>query len=144
MLSKRISSFETNVKLTLTYTGSAVNAKDAGTYTISATYVLNAKGNNYNIVIYNGTLTINPKTITLVWSSNTTYAYDGTNKGPVVVSVNGEAVGEEQDIINSLTYSGYSSQTGTHTAYASLDNDNYIVQNDSCDYTITKTENNTK
>lgn len=128
--------------VTLTYTGNAVNAIDAGTYTISATYVENAKAKNYNITIVNGTLTINPKTVNLVWESDTTYEYDGTKKGPEVVSVSGVSSAESKEIIDSLTYTGYSSSKGTHTATATTSNGNYVLSNNTCEYTIVDSTSN--
>ncbi|RFS21896.1 PKD domain-containing protein [Chitinophaga silvatica] len=121
----------------LTYNGDAQNATNTGTYYITPAG-LNAP--NYNIDYIDGTLTIDPATLT-VTARNDSKIYDGLSySGGKDVDYAGFVNGESQSLVTgNLTYNGDAQNainTGTyHITPAGLNAPNYTI--DYVDGTLT-------
>lgn len=83
---------------TLSYTGTSQGARNAGSYVISPGGL--ASG-NYSINYANGTLTINPATLTIAGSSAANKVYDGTTTAAVTAGTLSGLVGTETLTVNS-------------------------------------------
>ena len=98
-------------------------AKDAGTYTATATVVCNDKNKqNYKLPTENleKTFVVTPKEISIVWGERTLF-YNGTEQAPTATAeglVNGDDC--------TITVSGAATDAGTYTATAT------VVCNDNC------------
>lgn len=117
----------------VTYTGTAVSAKNVGTYQIGAVLTSKAKYSNYSVSITRGTLTITPREITLVWEANDDFEYTGGVLGPVVVDIE-NACDDVAGIISKITYNAGQVEVGNYTRIAYINNNNYVV-NDGSDFT---------
>ncbi len=95
-----------------------------------------AKCNNINIELVNSTAKykILPLEISVIWE-NTTFTYDGLYKVPSVI-VDTADITINPNCIPSLFVSGGATETGTFTATASTLNNNFILLNDTCEFTI--------
>ena len=109
--------------LTVRFTGTAVNAVNAGSnYTLSADTLAGEKYGNYTVTVINGKLTINraPLTVTAVGGSK---VYDGTVFGTPGFMVNGLVGGDTKTELGTPTYSGNGATTanaGSHVLSVSL------------------------
>ncbi len=127
-----------NEVFSLSYTGDAMTAVDAGEYSVNATVAVEgAKYDNYSIAFSPATFTILPKELDIVWSGNN-FLYDGTVKKPTY-EVN--TVMGNDNLSDILTVSIPDSiATGKYTATATLKSGvtNYTIRSGgSYDYSIT-------
>ena len=77
----------------LVYTYNYAQYDNAGDYDITPSGLT---GDNYDITYNNGTLTVNPKEVSLTWGETTSFVYDATNHAPsatVTGLLNGDEVG---------------------------------------------------
>ncbi len=92
-------------------------------------------GANYNKLDSNIKLTVKPKKITITFTSNVIFVYDGNNKAFVQVAAYNTLPQDELEI--KVTYSSqYLINAGEYTATAQIDDMNYEVQGES-EVTIT-------
>lgn len=124
--------------LTLIYGGTALSAKDAGTYQIEATFTAGAKGGNYSVSIVSAQLVIAKKAISVEWSASRNFVYDGSEQYVRVSEVVGAVSGEETSVIGSLVYAGKGIDAGNYTASVTLPSDSnyYFSSVQSCAYSI--------
>ena len=115
---------------------------DAGTHTITLSKTDKNLAKNYNITLVNGTLTVEKKDISLVWSTENEFEYDGNTKSISVTGITGldDFTTEEiNEIINSISYTGNGeSEVGNYDVTATLNNNNFNVSNSSSSYKITE------
>lgn len=124
--------------LTLIYGGTALSAKDAGTYQIEATFTAEAKGGNYSVSIVSAQLVIAKKAISVEWSASRNFVYKGSEQYVRVSEVVGAVSGEETSVIGSLVYAGKGIDAGNYTASVTLPSDSnyYFSSVQSCAYSI--------
>ena len=122
--------------------GEGAEATDAGEYDFTAEFVVS---DNYELtVVYesgtHSTLTIEKRSVTLVWQSERTFVYDGTAHSLSVTEISGCVSGEEPALLRALTYTGGSAETGSHTMTAIIPSDgvwsNYECDRVTCSYTV--------
>ena len=111
-----------------TATYSQKDLVDAGTYEITAT--INGNGNYSGQVTLTATLTINPKEVAVNWT-NTTFEYDGNKHMPIASA--------EIEVVVNVKEGTDGISAGTHTAVATMKNENknYKLTNTEVNYTIT-------
>jgi hypothetical protein len=117
---------ESVISGSVTYSGSAVGAINAGTYTITPE-VSGLSANNYTFKAVNGTLTIDKATptVNITWSHAT---YDGTTH-PASATVSGVGTAPENvGAANSLTYYAGSTTMGIPLSAAPKDDGTYMVK----------------
>lgn len=107
--------------LTIGMYGIGASATDAGEYTFSVSVI--ATSDYDTEVVYPGDksyalLTIEKRSVTLVWQTDRELESDGTVKGIEVVGVEGCVADEEQTLLGLITYTGGSSEEGSHTMTA--------------------------
>ena len=107
--------------LTIGMYGIGASATDAGEYTFSVSVI--ATSDYDTEVVYPGDesyalLTIEKRSVTLVWQTDRELEGDGTVKGIEVVGVEGCVADEEQALLGLITYTGGSSEEGSHTMTA--------------------------
>ena len=94
---------------------------------------------NYDITFVNGTLTVNPKEISLTWG-NTDFTYNGTEQTPAV-TVDGLVHNDSPESVVRVTggETNANAKTGetSYTATATLTNSNYTLSGDSPTTTTT-------
>lgn len=124
------------------YTSEATSKVDAGKYDIfvtfpDATEVLK----NYSYNIDKGAATIEKRTVTVTWESDTALIYSGAAQHPEVQSI--DVVERDRDsYLNNLTYSGAKVNAGNgYTAEVSFRDgssfsNNYTLNNTTCGYSI--------
>ena len=104
-----------------------VNGKNT---TVGDEYVAVASISNDNYVINENTkstaYSIVAKTIEIEWS-NTELIYNGSEQKPTATVKAGEICEGDTCVV---TVTGAQTGAGTYTAYASLDNENYVISND--------------
>lgn len=131
---------EDGLGYTLTGTSKAI---DAGTYTAKATLTSNYIWSDGTIEDKTLEWTISPYTITVFWSGNTSFVYDGLAKAPIVSS---PIAGLRNEKVN-ISVDGAKVNVGTDyiaTAYISSVTDgqeninNYKLTNDKKMFSITK------
>ena len=106
--------------------GIGASATDAGEYTFSVS--VTASSDYDTEVVYPGDksyalLTIEKRQVTLVWQTDRELESDGTVKGIEVVGVEGCVADEEQTLLGLITYTGGSSEEGSHTMTAVIPSD---------------------
>ena len=123
----------------ISFTGDAVNAKDAGTYDIIIVFNEGIKYNNYNVTIVNGTLKIEKRSVEIVWQDERTFDYDGTYHSIEANGGNNIVYGETSLFLQQLSYSGDQVNAGTHEMTCTIaSNSNYVITNNTCNNTINK------
>ena len=104
-----------------------------GTYKLSASGV---QSDNYKITYRNGSLTVNPKTITFTWPENRTFTYNGNEQGIQAV-ISGKA--KETDDVRVGSYVADQSQNISNQATAAGEYTakvNALIGNDAGNYTF--------
>lgn len=123
----------------ISYSGNAINAKDAGVYNVELVLSEGYKYNNYNIIVTNGKLTINKRSVAVEWQSERTFTYDGTYHSIEAIGGSNIVVGETSLFLSQLSYSGDNVNAGTHDMICTISSDsNYVITNSTCKYTIDK------
>ena len=129
----------------VTPSGAGAAATDAGSYPFTLTPVVaEAYAKNYSIVgDFNGTISIDKLPVTLVWSTDREFVYDGTAQHPTVTGVTdieGVLESEKGEILASVVYGGDKDAThaGDYTVTATLPEDgNYeVTEGGGCEFTI--------
>ena len=105
----------------LTFTGGYEWRGNAGTYTVTPAMAEGESLDNYDVTFVSGTLTVEPKTVTLTWM-NTDLTYNGKAQAPSVI-VNGVLAGDSctATITGAQTYPDY----GYTATAVGLSNRNY-------------------
>ena len=121
-----------DIVIGVTPSGAGATAIDAGSYAFVLTPVVaEAYAKNYSIVgDFNGTIHIAKLSVTLVWSTDREFVYDGTAQRPGVTDIVGVLEGEKGEILASVIYGAGSDAThaGDYTVTATLPEDgNYAV-----------------
>ncbi|HIU98671.1 MAG TPA: hypothetical protein IAC73_02365, partial [Candidatus Limadaptatus stercoripullorum] len=126
----------------VTPSGAGATATDAGSYSFTLTPVVaEAYAKNYSIVgDFNGTISIDKLSVTLVWSTNREFVYDGTAQRPEVTDIVGVLESEKDEVLASVIYGAGSDAThaGNYTVTATLPEDgNYeVTEGGGCEFTI--------
>ena len=103
---------------TLTYGYNYEKGNKTGEYVITPSGLT---ADNYEINFVSGTLTVEPKEITVAWGEQTSFIYNGTEQAPTATA---EGLVNDDDC--SITVSGAAKEVGTYTATATVVcNDNY-------------------
>ena len=116
--------------------GCLVPSKNAGQYTYSVTSLLN-KNYSFDKDSASCILVINPKPVTLVWSDETTFNYDGANHVPeytIDELVAGDVINFQMTIANCVNAGEYT----INIEPTSVSNGNYSVSSVDCHFTIQK------
>lgn len=131
-----------DIVIGVTPSGAGAAATDAGSYPFTLTPVAaEAYAKNYSLVgDFNGTIRIDKLSVTLVWSADREFVYDGTAQHPTVTGVTGVLENEKGEILASVIYGAGSDAThaGDYTVTATLPEDgNYeVTEGGGCDFTI--------
>lgn len=122
--------------VSITVNGASRNA----TVDITATAISN--DTNYRISNSTQLYTINPRPVTLIWPSLTTFEYNGLEQSPVVESISGAVTGEETTLLNTINYLNRQKNAGSgYNVTASLTDSNYTISSgESCSFTINQKE----
>lgn len=126
----------------VTPSGAGATAKVAGSYPFTLTPVVaEAYAKNYSIVgDFNGTIRIDKLSVTLVWSTDREFVYDGTAQRPEVTDIVGVLESEKDEVLASVVYGGDKDAThaGDYTVTATLPEDgNYeVTEGGGCEFTI--------
>ena len=126
----------------VTPSGAGAAATDAGSYPFTLTPVVaEAYAKNYSLIgDFNGTIHIAKLSVTLVWSADREFVYDGTAQYPTVIGVTGAVPGEEDEVVASVVYGGDKDAThaGDYTVTATLPEDgNYeVTEGGECGFVI--------
>lgn len=125
--------------VTISINGSAVGAVDAGSYEITLSAAMNALAKNYDVELVDGTLTIEKRTVTMVWDEVNSFVHDGSEKSITVKEITGLddfSASEITEILNSIVYEGNGEkEVGSYTVTAKL-SDNFTINNATSTYTI--------
>lgn len=124
------------------FSGDAVSAKDAGTYTLYVSLAPNQTTANYNITYNSATFEIYKKKVNLVWS-NASFEWDGNTHSPKIVEAGQPYEGQTE-----VSYKYYDSKgtplgsapkdAGTYTVEAVVQSKNFDFGNTKISFTITK------
>ena len=131
-----------DIVIGVTPSGAGATAIDAGSYTFTLTPVAaEAYAKNYSLVgDFNGTIRIDKLSVTLVWSTDREFVYDGTAQRPEVTGIEGVLENEKGEILASVLYGGDTDAThaGNYTVTATLPEDgNYeVTEGGGCEFTI--------
>ena len=126
----------------VTPSGAGATAADAGSYAFVLTPVVaDAYAKNYAIVgDFNGTIRIAKLSVTMVWSADREFVYDGTAQRPEVTDIEGVLENEKGEILASVLYGGDTDAThaGDYTVTATLPEDgNYeVTEGGECGFVI--------
>lgn len=126
----------------VTPSGAGATAIDAGSYTFTLTPVAaEAYAKNYSLVgDFNGTIRIDKLPVTMVWSADREFVYDGTAQRPEVTDIVGVLESEKDEVLASVIYGAGSDAThaGDYTVTATLPEDgNYeVTEGGGCEFTI--------
>lgn len=126
----------------VTPSGAGATAADAGSYAFVLTPVVaDAYAKNYSLVgDFNGTIHIAKLSVTLIWSTDREFVYDGTAQRPGVTDIVGVLEGEKGEILASVVYGGDKDAThaGDYTVTATLPEDgNYeVTEGGECGFVI--------
>jgi hypothetical protein len=115
---------------TVTYEGNT--GTNVGTYNATATVTANDDSNYKGSVTYDGTLTINPATVTINWVGDT-FVFNNAEQAPTAsyVDLNGTTV--------NLTVTGAQTNVGTgYVASTTITDANYTATNTTHNFDITK------
>lgn len=131
-----------DIVIGVTPSGAGAAAIDAGSYAFTLTPVVaEAYAKNYSIVgDFNGTIHIAKLSVTLVWSTDREFVYDGTAQRPGVTDIEGVLDDEKGEILASVIYGGDKDAThaGDYTVTATLPEDgNYeVTEGGECGFVI--------
>ena len=131
-----------DIVIGVTPSGAGATAIDAGSYTFTLTPVAaEAYAKNYSLVgDFNGTIRIDKLPVTLVWSADREFVYDGTAQRPEVTDIEGVLENEKGEILASVLYGGDTDAThaGDYTVTATLPEDgNYeVTEGGECGFVI--------
>ena len=131
-----------DIVIGVTPSGAGATAIDAGSYTFTLTPVVaEAYAKNYSLVgDFNGTIRIDKLSVTLVWSTDREFVYDGTAQRPEVTDIEGVLENEKGEILASVIYGGDTDAThaGDYTVTATLPEDgNYeVTEGGECGFVI--------
>ena len=131
-----------DIVIGVTPSGAGAAAIDAGSYTFTLTPVAaEAYAKNYSLVgDFNGTIRIDKLSVTLVWSADREFVYDGTAQRPEVTDIVGVLEDEKGEILASVLYGGDTDAThaGDYTVTATLPEDgNYeVTEGGECGFVI--------
>lgn len=131
-----------DIVIGVTPSGAGATAIDAGSYTFTLTPVVaEAYAKNYSLVgDFNGTIRIDKLSVTLVWSTDREFVYDGTAQRPEVTGIAGVLENEKDEILASVLYGAGSDAThaGDYTVTATLPEDgNYeVTEGGECGFVI--------
>ena len=131
-----------DIVIGVTSSGAGAAATDAGSYPFTLTPVAaEAYAKNYSLVgDFNGTISIDKLSVTLVWSTDREFVYDGTAQRPGVTDIVGVLEGEKGEILASVIYGAGSDAThaGDYTVTATLPEDgNYeVTEGGECGFVI--------
>ena len=131
-----------DIVIGVTPSGAGAAAIDAGSYPFTLTPVAaEAYAKNYSLVgDFNGTISIDKLPVTMVWSADREFVYDGTAQHPTVTGVAGVLEDEKGEILASVLYGGDTDAThaGDYTVTATLPEDgNYeVTEGGGCEFTI--------
>lgn len=131
-----------DIVIGVTPSGAGAAAIDAGSYPFTLTPVAaEAYAKNYSLVgDFNGTISIDKLPVTMVWSADREFVYDGTAQHPTVTGVAGVLEDEKGEILASVIYGGDKDAThaGDYTVTATLPEDgNYeVTEGGGCEFTI--------
>lgn len=120
---------------TAQYSGAGTNA---GAYTISVEGL--DAGQNYEMIVSSGTLTINPKSVDVTWNIEESYVYNPDVQILPTAKFNGI---NSEEISARVTFSGQATEfkdAGTYTVTASDDSGNYILNNSVITVVIAKAD----
>lgn len=126
------------------FAGDAVNAVDAGSYTLSVSFAQNSVNKNYSISYNDGTFVISPKTVSAVWSSQREFVFDGNGHSPYIVTQGTEY--ENQAVISYEYYTsdgqkvGSPIEEGEYYVQAKVQSKNFVFTGTSVDFRITAQE----
>lgn len=131
-----------DIVIGVTPSGAGATAIDAGSYIFTLTPVAaEAYAKNYSLVgDFNGTIHIAKLSVTLVWSTDREFVYDGTAQRPGVTYIKGVLEDEKGEILASVVYGGDKDAThaGDYTVTATLPEDgNYeVTEGGECGFVI--------
>ena len=131
-----------DIVIGVTPSGAGAAAIDAGSYTFTLTPVAaEAYAKNYSLVgDFNGTIRIDKLPVTMVWSADREFVYDGTAQRPEVTDIAGVLEDEKGEILASVLYGGDTDAThaGDYTVTATLSEDgNYeVTEGGECGFVI--------
>lgn len=131
-----------DIVIGVTPSGAGATAIDAGSYTFTLTPVAaEAYAKNYSLVgDFNGTIRIDKLPVTMVWSADREFVYDGTAQRPEVTDIEGVLEDEKGEILASVIYGGDTDAThaGNYTVTATLPEDgNYeVTEGGECGFVI--------
>lgn len=131
-----------DIVIGVTPSGAGATAIDAGSYTFKLTPVAaEAYAKNYSLVgDFNGTIRIDKLPVTMVWSADREFVYDGTAQRPEVTDIVGVLESEKDEVLASVIYGAGSDAThaGDYTVTATLPEDgNYeVTEGGGCEFTI--------
>lgn len=131
-----------DIVIGVTPSGAGAAAIDAGSYAFTLTPVVaEAYAKNYSLVgDFNGTIRINKLPVTIVWSADREFVYDGTAQRPEVTDIEGVLENEKGEILASVIYGGDTDAThaGDYTVTATLPEDgNYeVTEGGECGFVI--------
>ena len=131
-----------DIVIGVTPSGAGATATHAGSYTFTLTPVAaEAYAKNYSLVgDFNGTIHIAKLSVTLVWSVDREFVYDGTAQRPEVTDIVGVLESEKDEVLASVIYGAGSDAThaGDYTVTATLPEDgNYeVTEGGGCEFTI--------
>ena len=131
-----------DIVIGVTPSGAGATAIDAGSYTFTLTPVAaEAYAKNYSLVgDFNGTIRIDKLPVTMVWSADREFVYDGTAQRPEVTDIAGVLENEKGEILASVLYGGDTDAThaGDYTVTATLPEDgNYeVTEGGECGFVI--------
>ena len=131
-----------DIVIGVTPSGAGATATDAGSYPFTLTPVAaEAYAKNYSLVgDFNGTIRIDKLPVTMVWSADREFVYDGTAQRPEVTDIAGVLEDEKGEILASVIYGGDTDAThaGDYTVTATLPEDgNYeVTEGGECGFVI--------
>lgn len=122
------------------FSGDAVTAVNAGSYTLSVSFEPNDVNANYDIVYTSDTFVISPKSVAAVWSGTRVFAEDGEQHAPYIVTDGREYQGQAEITYEYFTSDGEPvakpSEAGKYYVTASVKSDNYVLSGLRCDFEI--------
>lgn len=122
------------------FSGDAVSAVNAGSYTLSVSFEPNDVNANYDIVYTSDTFVISPKSVAAVWSGTRVFAEDGEQHAPYIVTDGREYQGQAEITYEYFTSDGEPvakpSEAGKYYVTASVKSDNYVLTGLRCDFEI--------
>lgn len=122
------------------YSGDAVDAVDAGSYTLYVSYAQNSVNKNYSITYVEDTFVISPKPAIAVWSDVREFVFDGEAHAPYIVTDGKEYDGQVQITYKYFTADGEEidkpTQAGEYYVQAQLSSENYSFSPMSIDFSI--------